>query len=43
MADRMHDENSKRIMLDIASGYDELAAWTAKSDTAEAECAKPRP
>lgn len=38
MADRMRDENSKRIMLDIANSYEELAAWAAKTDQADGDC-----
>jgi hypothetical protein len=29
MAERMRDAEAKRIMLDIAKGYDGLAAWAA--------------
>jgi hypothetical protein len=35
MADRMRDADGKRIMLDIANSYEELAAWAANADTGD--------
>jgi hypothetical protein len=35
MADRMHDPESKRVLLEIASACDQLAIWTANSDANE--------
>ena len=35
LADRMRDENSKRIMLDIANSYEELAAWVVRAEMAD--------
>ena len=32
MAERTHDQDGKRVMLDIANSYEELAAWAAKTD-----------
>ena len=37
MADRMRDPESKRVLLEIANGYDRLAIWTANSDARDAE------
>jgi hypothetical protein len=37
MADRMNDQDGKRIMLEIANSYEELAGWVAKTDTTDAD------
>ena len=38
MTDRMRLPDTKRIMLDIAQGYEELAAWAAKNDIVGDDC-----
>ena len=38
MANRMRDDqDGKRIILEIANSYEELAAWAAKTDTADVD------
>jgi hypothetical protein len=38
MADRMRDgQDGKRIMLEVANSYDELAPWAAITDTGDAD------
>ena len=37
MAERTRDQDGKRTMLEIANGYDELAAWAAKTDQVGAD------
>ena len=38
MADHMHDPESRRVMLEIASNYDRLAIWTANVDATDFRC-----
>ena len=37
MADHMHDPESRRVMLEIASNYDRLAIWTANADATDSD------